>query len=432
MTQLPNNITLLRIVGSLGLLVCDVTGVVYWIIYALCGISDIVDGWLARKLKCVTKTGALLDSVADICFVACCVWKLLPILELPQWLWLWAGVIVAIKVLNQISALVMYGHCCFPHTTANKATGFVLFIAVPMTVWTIIPISIATTVATFAAAQEGHFMRTRNNMRKIVTLIYALVAVSCWAQEPTKYGACIMRNDSIIGINENERFAMHSVMKFPQALYVADYLSRKGLALDDTIVVDKADLMQDTWSPMLKLFEGEKPFSYAELLELSLGQSDNNASELLFKHCGKPKAVEKYMRKLGFRDIHVRMTEEQMHKRPTKAIENSSTPAEMVRLFEWFYHHKDDNQYLTFIWKAMADCSTGLKRNPAAIPADARIVHKTGTGFPLSEGVQDMNDAGIILMPDGSHAIIAVFTTNSSSEAVIANITRQLLDTIIK
>ena len=268
-------------------------------------------------------------------------------------------------------------------------------------------------------------------MRKIVILVYALVAISCLAQKPisdsTSYGACIMRNGSIVGINENERFAMHSVMKFPQALYVADYLSRKGLDLADTIVVNKADLMQDTWSPMLKLFEGKKAFSYAELLELSLGQSDNNASELLFKFCGKPKAVEKYMRKLGFNDIHVRMTEEQMHKNPAMAIENSSTSAEMVRLFEWFYQHKDGNQYLTFIWKAMADCSTGLKRIPAAIPANARIVHKTGTGFPLPEGGQDMNDAGIILMSDGSHAIIAIFTTHSPSEAVIENIARQLL-----
>ena len=58
-------------------------------------------------------------------------------------------------------------------------------------------------------------------MRKIVTIVYALVATSCLAQKPisdsTSYGACIMRNDSIIGINENERFAMHSVMKFPMA-----------------------------------------------------------------------------------------------------------------------------------------------------------------------------------------------------------------------
>ena len=276
-------------------------------------------------------------------------------------------------------------------------------------------------------------------MRKIVTLVYALIVTSCLAQdpisdstrlprEPKSYGACIMRDGSVSGIKENERFAMHSVMKFPQALYVADYLSRKGLDLYDTIVVNKADLMQDTWSPMLKGFEGVKAFSYAELLEMSLGQSDNNACELLFKYCGKPKTVEEYMRGLGFHDINIRMTEKQLQKNPTKAIENSSTPDEMARLFEWFYQHKDDNKYLTFIWKTMANCSTGLKRIPAAIPTDARIVHKTGTGFPSPEGVQDMNDAGIILMPDGSHTIIAVFTTHSPSEEVIADIARQLLE----
>ena len=60
-------------------------------------------------------------------------------------------------------------------------------------------------------------------MRKIVTIVYALVATSCLAQEPisdsTSYGACIMQNGSIVGINEDKPFAMHSVMKFPQALY---------------------------------------------------------------------------------------------------------------------------------------------------------------------------------------------------------------------
>ena len=167
MTHLPNIISLLRIAGSSALFLCDETSVVFWIIYALCGISDIADGWLARKLKCVTRTGALLDSLADICFVACCAWKLLPILELPQGLWLWAGVIVAIKVVNQLSALVMYGHCCFPHTLANKATGFLLFMAVPMTFRTVIPIVVVAFVATFAAIQEGHYIRTRNNLKRI-------------------------------------------------------------------------------------------------------------------------------------------------------------------------------------------------------------------------------------------------------------------------
>ena len=138
MTQLPNIISVLRIAGSFGLLLCDVTDGVFWIIYAFCGISDIADGWLARKLKCVTKTGALLDSLADICFVACCAWKLLPILgsalplcfgkELPQWLWLWAGVIVAIKVVNQLSALVKYGAVVFltPSRTSGRGSCYSL------------------------------------------------------------------------------------------------------------------------------------------------------------------------------------------------------------------------------------------------------------------------------------------------------------------
>ena len=155
MAQIPNFITLLGMAGSFGLLFNDVTGVQFWIIYGLCGLSDIADGWLARKLKCATKKGALLDSLADISFVACCAWKLLPLLELPHWLWLWAGLIVAIKVVNQLSALVMYGRCSFPHTLANKVTGIQLFIALPLTFLSIIPISIVAAVATFAAIHEG-------------------------------------------------------------------------------------------------------------------------------------------------------------------------------------------------------------------------------------------------------------------------------------
>ena len=155
MKCLPNILSSLRMVGAVALLPCNVSSSTFWVLYIVCGISDIADGWLARKLKCVSKTGALLDSLADICFVACCACRILPMLELPQWLWLWAGVIVAMKVVNQFSALVMYGHCSFPHTLANKWAGFLLFIAVPLTFVSIIPISVVAAVATFAAIHEG-------------------------------------------------------------------------------------------------------------------------------------------------------------------------------------------------------------------------------------------------------------------------------------
>ena len=161
--QLPNIITMLRIVGSFSLLFCDVASVVFWVIYGLCGISDIADGWLARKLKCATKTGALLDSFADLAFVACCCWQIIPVLNFPKWLWIWGGMIVVIKLINQISALVIYKKCLFPHTLANKVTGLLLFIAVPLTLYleSIIPIVIIAVIATFAAVHEGHFIRTK-------------------------------------------------------------------------------------------------------------------------------------------------------------------------------------------------------------------------------------------------------------------------------
>ena len=158
---MPNVISALRIAGSIGLLFCNVNGWPFWVLYALCGISDMVDGWLARKLHAESKTGVVLDSVADIVFLACCAIRLLPVLDIPTWLWIWAGVIVFIKMVNQLSALVVYKRFCFPHTMANKLTGLLLFLTVPAMFWSVIPIAIVAAVATFAAVQEGHFIRTR-------------------------------------------------------------------------------------------------------------------------------------------------------------------------------------------------------------------------------------------------------------------------------
>ena len=159
--RLPNDISAFRIAGSIGLLFCDVSGLPFWVLYALCGISDMADGWLARKLHAETEAGAIWDSVADIVFVASCAIRLLPVLEIPAWLWIWAGAIVIIKVLNQISVLVVCKRFCFPHTWANKLTGLLLFLTAPAMFWSMTPVFIVAAVASFAAVQEGHFIRTK-------------------------------------------------------------------------------------------------------------------------------------------------------------------------------------------------------------------------------------------------------------------------------
>ncbi|MBQ2187124.1 MAG: CDP-alcohol phosphatidyltransferase family protein [Bacteroidales bacterium] len=163
MKNLPNIITTFRLLGSVCILFFDVDSIAFWTIYFACGISDMLDGYLAREFHCESKTGALLDSLADIVFVACCCIKLIPALTLPNWLWIWALVIVFIKVINQISALVIFKKCVFPHTIANKVTGFLLFVGIPVTffVESLIPIVIIAIFATFAAIQEGHFIRIK-------------------------------------------------------------------------------------------------------------------------------------------------------------------------------------------------------------------------------------------------------------------------------
>ena len=163
MKSLPNALSALRFLGAVCLIFFRVECCAFWIIYFVCGLSDMADGYLARKFGCESKTGALLDSLADFAFVICCCFKLIPALAFPKWLWIWGGVIVATKIINQISALVMYKKCIFPHTIANKVTGVLLFVGVPLTVFleSIVPMVIIAVVATFAAVQEGHFIRTK-------------------------------------------------------------------------------------------------------------------------------------------------------------------------------------------------------------------------------------------------------------------------------
>ena len=160
MKHIPNIITSLRILGAACLLLCNPAGTAFWVIYGLCGISDMIDGYIARKLHAESKAGAVFDSIADICFIACCAIRLIPIVQIPLWLWIWAGGILVIKLVNQVSALIVCKGFCFPHTTANRLVGFLLFLLVPTVFRSIVPIAFVAAAATFAAIQEGHLIRT--------------------------------------------------------------------------------------------------------------------------------------------------------------------------------------------------------------------------------------------------------------------------------
>lgn len=251
------------------------------------------------------------------------------------------------------------------------------------------------------------------------------ICPSIKGQERTKHGICIIYEGKVVGTNLNKVFAMHSVMKFPQALYVAEYLKKHSISLEDSILIKKKELKQDTWSPMMKLFDNERYFTYRELLSLSLVQSDNNACDILFKYTGSPKHVEKYIHKLGFSEIHIKLSEKDMGEKPALSAKNNSTPLDMAKLFLWLLEHKEKSEHLSFIWNTMRKCETGAERLPSLVPNGGYIVHKTGTGFTNLDKTTDKNDAGIIFLPNGKYMAIVAFIQHSKEEQDLARIAKE-------
>ena len=116
-----------------------------------------VDGWVARKTDTVSEFGSKLDSVADIPFVAVCLVKLLPVLHLPVWIYVWVGIIAGIKVFNIVYGYAVRKQFLSDHSILNKITGALLFL-LPLTLSVIdmkYSAAAVCAVATVAAVKEG-------------------------------------------------------------------------------------------------------------------------------------------------------------------------------------------------------------------------------------------------------------------------------------
>ena len=160
---MANIITIARILCSIALLFCPTFSVAFYALYLTAGLSDMADGWVARKTNTVSEFGARLDTIADFVFVIVCLIKLLPVIEIPTWIYVWIGVIVLIKVINIVSGFVVQKRFVAVHSVMNKVTGVLLFALLLTSSFVDIKHSATAVcvVATFAAIQEGHFIRTR-------------------------------------------------------------------------------------------------------------------------------------------------------------------------------------------------------------------------------------------------------------------------------
>ncbi len=130
--NLPNCITGIRLVGAVALFFVEPLAIPFYIIYTLCGISDAIDGMVARATGCSTEFGARLDSIADLTFYTAMLVRLLPELKavFPGWLWYHVVLLITLRLAGYLVAALRYKKFASLHTYMNKATGASMF-AVP-------------------------------------------------------------------------------------------------------------------------------------------------------------------------------------------------------------------------------------------------------------------------------------------------------------
>ena len=153
---IANIITLSRIPFSLLLLVLPPKPFPFAAVYLLCGITDVLDGFLARRLHTESKAGERLDSIADLFFALAYAVKILPLLCLPVWVLIWAALIAGIKIIGILKRKKTERKFRIAHSFANRLTGLLLFL-LPLTVHLFdvkYSAAVVCTAATAAAAEE--------------------------------------------------------------------------------------------------------------------------------------------------------------------------------------------------------------------------------------------------------------------------------------
>ena len=156
MKKIPNLLCILRIVLSISFLLIRPFSSLFLAVYLFCGFTDMIDGYIARKVNAVSTLGAALDSAADTVFIGILMLVLLPIMKIPQWIWIYIAVIAAVRIASVLIAYIKYRKIAMLHTYSNKATGLILF-TVPI-LYNYIDMSllggIVCSVALLSAAEE--------------------------------------------------------------------------------------------------------------------------------------------------------------------------------------------------------------------------------------------------------------------------------------
>ena len=159
--QVANIITGIRVICSLLFLLFPAFSIWYYVLYIVGGLTDILDGAVARKLDIVSEFGEKFDTIADIAFALIVFLKLVGVIIVPEWMLLWICMIILIKFSTIIVSLTILHRFITIHSVPNKICGvyvyfmiFTLGLSIPWQIKFILVFA-ACIVATIAAIHES-------------------------------------------------------------------------------------------------------------------------------------------------------------------------------------------------------------------------------------------------------------------------------------
>jgi beta-lactamase class A len=251
-------------------------------------------------------------------------------------------------------------------------------------------------------------------------------------------GIALIYDGDTLTVNNDAIYPMMSVFKLHQAVALCRMFEENGTSLDSVMTLRRSELDPDTWSPMLKDHTGEEiSLPMRRLLEYTLIESDNNASNEMFVRLMPPAACDSVIAGIIPRgSFEIRFNEAEMQADHSQAYSNRTSPLGAAILIDRvFTDTLVGKDYQDFIKSALMRCQTGPDKISAALSEREGITigHKTGSGYRDDNGrLAASNDVAFITLPDGRHYSLAVFVkdfdgTDAEAAATIARISEAVI-----
>ena len=259
---------------------------------------------------------------------------------------------------------------------------------------------------------------------------------------PGTVGVAFVSEGDTVTVNNGVHYPMMSVFKMHEALAVANTLERSGISLDTLLSITRVDLDLDTWSPMLKEYTAENfTVPVSKLMEYAVTKSDNNASNLLFRHIVSPTETDAYIRSIA-KDttFHISYSEAEMKANHALSYCNYTSPLSAALLIKQVMEGSIiEKNYQDSIRKYLSTVTTGNDRLGCVTEGSDIMLfaHKTGSGYRNEAGeLIAHNDVGYFRLRDGRSYALAVLIrdfagTEAEASAIIADISRRVYHHVV-